>query len=683
MLAALRREKPQAPMTDGCAPDVFAEQVRQYLATAEEQKATAATRLDGRPRRPSKKRRRVARRDNRGGARVRGRARAVRGVRDARAAGRSPIVEAAASRRRREPLRPRRGGREPVVAMPEPAYEPRREIVEPRCRARARGVCRRVPRSSWPTNPPASRCRSCCSSSSDDGQAQGRRTARSSRISRRPLAPSPRGRTGRRARAGRRPRSGGRARGRPRLRRAVSWTRWPRRRSTSCRARRRRSRSPTASRPRRPCPSSRCMRSRAWTASRASWPRARRARTRAWTTWPACSPPRRRRRRCDPSPRLEPAAQEFASLFAEPAASRATEPRRSKCPASTRACSPSPAAPLAAFRSRRFGTRARARAAIPEPVLETAPEPVFETAPEPVVAVAPEPLLAEFEVPEPEPVLAAASETELEPVVEDGPMAFEPVVFEPVAEEPVAAAAAPALDEEILARRGCLRLHGSRAGPAPAEPSRFSFTFVDGFGDALSDFEVPSVAAMAADLGVGEQPPLDPYAVPRARPRPSATPSTNRRRHPSSTRKRCRSSATRRARSSLDALVIEEFERGFQARRAKKRRRRRRTPAPRRWRRRRAPEPSRSSGPCRTSGACSTPSRPDLPRSRTRKAPKPARRPAPASGSSLTDLLAWALGLGSGRSKDRPLHHITPLSTHGTDRRWRHARREWRSPGGP
>src|SRR5688572_10057757 len=49
MLAALRREKPQAPMTDGCAPDVFAEQVRQYLATADEQKAVAATRVTAAP----------------------------------------------------------------------------------------------------------------------------------------------------------------------------------------------------------------------------------------------------------------------------------------------------------------------------------------------------------------------------------------------------------------------------------------------------------------------------------------------------------------------------------------------------------------------------------------------------------------------------------------------------------
>ena len=42
VLAALRREKPQAAMTDGCAPDVFAEQIRQYLATAEEQKVAAS-----------------------------------------------------------------------------------------------------------------------------------------------------------------------------------------------------------------------------------------------------------------------------------------------------------------------------------------------------------------------------------------------------------------------------------------------------------------------------------------------------------------------------------------------------------------------------------------------------------------------------------------------------------------
>src|SRR5688572_1653878 len=52
MLAALRREKPQAPMTDGCDPDIFAEQVRQYLATAEEQKVTTATRLAVTPEAP-------------------------------------------------------------------------------------------------------------------------------------------------------------------------------------------------------------------------------------------------------------------------------------------------------------------------------------------------------------------------------------------------------------------------------------------------------------------------------------------------------------------------------------------------------------------------------------------------------------------------------------------------------
>jgi hypothetical protein len=45
MLAALRREKPQASVTDGCAPEVFAEQVRQYLATAEEQKASVSSRI--------------------------------------------------------------------------------------------------------------------------------------------------------------------------------------------------------------------------------------------------------------------------------------------------------------------------------------------------------------------------------------------------------------------------------------------------------------------------------------------------------------------------------------------------------------------------------------------------------------------------------------------------------------
>jgi hypothetical protein len=44
MLAALRREKAQDPVTDGCTPDVFGEQIRQYLAAAERQKIAAAAR---------------------------------------------------------------------------------------------------------------------------------------------------------------------------------------------------------------------------------------------------------------------------------------------------------------------------------------------------------------------------------------------------------------------------------------------------------------------------------------------------------------------------------------------------------------------------------------------------------------------------------------------------------------
>src|SRR5689334_27354 len=44
MLSVLRREKPQAAMTDGCAPEVFAEQIRQYLVTSEEPKATVSSR---------------------------------------------------------------------------------------------------------------------------------------------------------------------------------------------------------------------------------------------------------------------------------------------------------------------------------------------------------------------------------------------------------------------------------------------------------------------------------------------------------------------------------------------------------------------------------------------------------------------------------------------------------------
>jgi hypothetical protein len=219
--------------------------------------------------------------------------------------------------------------------------------------------------------------------------------------------------------------------------------------------------------------------------------------------------------------------------------------------------------------------------AAPEPVLEAAPEPVFETWPEPVVETAPqpvfaEPMLAEIASPDPEPALAAAIELEPEPLADDMFVTFEPVVFEPAYDEPAGVAAASAFDEEEVS----LDVDSFEAAPAepapapqaPAEPSRFSFTFVDGFGDTWSEFEAPTVAAMAADLGVGEHPPLDPNAG--ATPR-TATPV----RHETAGEPLAAPALDEEALSlignaarkvGLDALVIEEFERGFPGRRAKK-----------------------------------------------------------------------------------------------------------------
>jgi hypothetical protein len=215
----------------------------------------------------------------------------------------------------------------------------------------------------------------------------------------------------------------------------------------------------------------------------------------------------------------------------------------------------------------------------PAPVFVAAPEPVAAIEPEPIVVAAPEPVLAL----EPEPVVVAAPElvAATEPVVAPEPveneplMAFEPVLFEPAmfeaAEEPVAVAAAPAFDDEVA-----LDVDTFEVPPvAPAEASRFSFTFVDGFGDAWSDFEVPSLAAMAADLGLSEQAPLDPYAVTHAptvaAPTPAVAESLIEAAAAPMLDQEALSLIGDAARKvSLDAMVIEEFERGYAGRRQKK-----------------------------------------------------------------------------------------------------------------
>jgi hypothetical protein len=171
------------------------------------------------------------------------------------------------------------------------------------------------------------------------------------------------------------------------------------------------------------------------------------------------------------------------------------------------------------------------------------------------------------------PVLeAAAVET-----AEDELIAFEPVVFEPeveaALEEPVAVAAAPAVDEEIALDVDAFTFTppAPSVPAAPAEPSRFSFTLVDGFGDTWSDFEVPSVATMAADLGIGENLPLDPYAArPASAPAPSRNASSDPQAAPALDQEALSLIGDAARKVSLDAMVIEEFERGLTTPRPKK-----------------------------------------------------------------------------------------------------------------
>jgi hypothetical protein len=252
----------------------------------------------------------------------------------------------------------------------------------------------------------------------------------------------------------------------------------------------------------------------------------------------------------------------FASLFAEPAPAR--PPAR---PIEVPNVDPGLFAPVTAAPVTMFHE--------PEPVMAVEPEPVLAIEPEPMLAVEPEPT----PVVELEPVLAVAPEPTLEEprLVEAAPaeaahdetlISFEPVVFEPVVEEPVAAAAAAALDEEIALDVDAFAFTPTEPA-APAEPSRFSFTLVDGFGDAWSDFDVPSIAAVASDLGVGDHPPSDPAA----RPASAAAASRGAMREPAAAPALDQESlsligdAARKL--SLDALVIEEFERGIPARRKK------------------------------------------------------------------------------------------------------------------
>jgi len=245
----------------------------------------------------------------------------------------------------------------------------------------------------------------------------------------------------------------------------------------------------------------------------------------------------------------------FASLFAEPAPARASKPVEIPEIDSSLFASP---------------------AVEPEPVLATEPAPLRTIEPEPVVALEPEPLVAASE---PEPVVseltvAPALEAAAVETAEDEFIALEPVEFEPETEaafeEPVAVAAAPAVDEEIALDVDAFTFTPP-APAAPAEPSRFSFTLVDGFGDTWSDFDVPSVATMAADLGIGEHLPLDPYAArPASAPAPSRNASSDPQAAPALDQEALSLIGDAAHKVGLDAMVIEEFERGLTAPRPKK-----------------------------------------------------------------------------------------------------------------
>src|SRR6185503_12651010 len=124
-------------------------------------------------------------------------------------------------------------------------------------------------------------------------------------------------------------------------------------------------------------------------------------------------------------------------------------------------------------------------------------------------------------------------------------------------------------DEEIALDVDAFAFTPAAAASAPAEPSRFSFTLVDGFGDAWSDFDVPSIAAVASDLGVGDHPPLDPAARPASPAAAARNALSDPAAAPALDQESLSLIGDAARKLSLDALVIEEFERGIPARRKK------------------------------------------------------------------------------------------------------------------
>ena len=193
-----------------------------------------------------------------------------------------------------------------------------------------------------------------------------------------------------------------------------------------------------------------------------------------------------------------------------------------------------------------------------EPLVAAEPGQVMVAEPEPVLAAVPEPVV--FDVAPPAPAPQPEPEQVEEPIV----------VFEPVLEEPVAVAAAPVFEEEISLDVDAFAFTPAPAPVQPAEASRFSFTFVDGFGDAWSDFDVPTVAAVAAALGVGDHPPLDPYAARMSAPAVVSREATEPTAAPALDDEALSLIGDAARKVGLDALVIEEFERGLTTPRPKK-----------------------------------------------------------------------------------------------------------------
>lgn len=229
-----------------------------------------------------------------------------------------------------------------------------------------------------------------------------------------------------------------------------------------------------------------------------------------------------------------------------------------------------------------FAAQSEIESALTE--LEEAPAGAFFIEPvvEPVAAtpmaeapVAAEPIFIEPNVEEPAftAPLAIEAEFEASPVAETyeaiaaEPTAAEPLVAEPLVAEPVFAApvapvakaqvAASVLDEEIS-----LDIDTFEAPPKVEE--RFAFTLVDGFGDAWSDFELPTAEAAAADFGLSAQPPMDPFATaaePGSAPVKLDAPAGDAA-APILDDEALSLIGDAARKASLDALVIEEFERG-------------------------------------------------------------------------------------------------------------------------